>query len=273
MLSLKYNVENKFEIGIDEAGRGPLFGRLYVAAVILPDVLHVEEEVPSLEEEVPSVDEEVLPEEDAKKKKTKVIKKAPKKKKDIGWTMVKDSKKIKNRATMTSISNYIKENAKAWAIHFIEHDVIDKINIRQSVFQGMHECIKQITSKLTLNDDYNKNNNKKNIFLLIDGNDFKPYSVYDDATESLTTLPYETIEGGDNKYLAIAAASILAKCARDDYIDELCILHPELCERYNIHKNMGYGTKAHLDGIVEHGITQWHRASYGRCKDAELHVV
>lgn len=257
MLSPKYNVENKFEIGIDEAGRGPLFGRLYVAAVILPDVLP--DVLPVILPEVPS---DVLQEEEVKKKK------APKKKKDIGWTMVKDSKKIKNRATMTSISNYIKENAKAWAIHFIEHDVIDKINIRQSVFQGMHECIKQITSKLALN-----NNDKNKIFLLIDGNDFKPYSVYDDATESLTTLPYETIEGGDNKYLAIAAASILAKCARDDYIDELCILHPELCERYNIHKNMGYGTKAHLDGIVEHGITQWHRASYGRCKDAELHVV
>jgi ribonuclease HII len=252
MLSPKYNVENKFEIGIDEAGRGPLFGRLYVAAVILPEVLY-------------DVLLDVLPEEDVKKKT------ATKKKKDIGWSMVKDSKKIKNRATMTSISNYIKENAKAWAIHFIEHDVIDKINIRQSVFQGMHECIKQITSKLALN--HNNNNDKNKIFLLIDGNDFKPYSVYNEATESLTTLPYETIEGGDNKYLAIAAASILAKCARDDYIDELCILHPELCERYNIHKNMGYGTKAHLDGIVEHGITQWHRASYGRCKDAELHVV
>jgi len=266
MLSPKYNVENKFEIGIDEAGRGPLFGRLYVAAVILPDVLPqvLPDVLPQvLPDVLPEVPCDVLPEEDVKKKA------ANKKKKDIGWTMVKDSKKIKNRATMTSISNYIKENAKAWAIHFIEHDVIDKINIRQSVFHGMHECIKQITSKLAFNDDYKKNK----IFLLIDGNDFKPYSVYDDATESLTTLPYETIEGGDNKYLAIAAASILAKCARDDYIDELCILHPELCERYNIHKNMGYGTKAHLDGIVEHGITQWHRTSYGRCKDAELHVV
>jgi len=240
MLSPKYNIENKFEIGIDEAGRGPLFGRLYVAAVVLPEKvsLHVEEG-----------------------------KKTSKKNKDPSWLMVKDSKKIKKRTTITSISNFIKENATAWAIHFIEHDVIDKINIRQSVFQGMHECIKQVITKLALN------NNKKEIFLLIDGNDFKPFTVYDDESESLYTFPYETIEGGDNKYLAIAAASILAKCARDDYIDELCILHPELCERYNIHKNMGYGTKAHLDGIVEHGITQWHRASYGRCKDAELRAI
>jgi ribonuclease HII len=226
MLSLKYNFENKFEIGIDEAGRGPLFGRLYVAAVVLPEDLTV-----------------------------------------FANPDIKDSKKIKNKKKMNTLSQYIKENSRAWSIHYIEHDVIDKINIRQAVFQGMHACIKDIIDKLQINPIYEKT------FLLVDGNDFKPYSIFDNEKESLFTIPYETIEGGDNKYIAIAAASILAKCARDNYIDELCIQNPLLCDHYNIHSNMGYGTKAHLEGILKHGVTQWHRLSYARCKGSPYHPI
>jgi ribonuclease HII len=226
MLSLKYNPENHFEIGIDEAGRGPLFGRLYVAAVVLPE------------------DSSLFSNPD-----------------------IKDSKKIKNKKKMNALSDYIKENARAWAIHPIEHDVIDKINIRQAVFQGMHTCIKEIIDKLKINPIHTKT------FLLVDGNDFKPYSMFDNEKETLFTIPHETIEGGDNKYTAIAAASILAKCARDNYIDELCRENPLLCERYSIHSNMGYGTKAHLEGILEHGITQWHRVSYARCKGSPYQPI
>jgi len=218
MLSYKYNTENHIEIGIDEAGRGPLFGRLYVAAVVLPE------------------DSTLFQNPD-----------------------IKDSKKIKNKKKINILSDYIKEHAAAWAIHYIEHDVIDKINIRQAVFQGMHECIRQIVSRLEINPITQKT------FLLIDGNDFKPYSIFDNSTDTLFTVPYETIEAGDNTYIAIAAASILAKCARDNYIQELCQQYPQLSERYAIHKNMGYGTKAHLDGILQHGITQWHRTTYARC--------
>lgn len=226
MLSLKYNPENQFEIGIDEAGRGPLFGRLYVAAVVLPE------------------DSSLFSNPD-----------------------IKDSKKIKNKKKMNTLSDYIKENARAWAIHSIEHDVIDKINIRQAVFQGMHACVKDIIDQLQINPIHDKT------FLLIDGNDFKPYSMFDNETETLFTLPYETIEGGDNKYTAIAAASILAKCARDNYIDELCHMNPLLSDHYSIHSNMGYGTKAHLEGIIKHGITQWHRTSYARCKGSPYHPI
>jgi ribonuclease HII len=75
------------------------------------------------------------------------------------------------------------------------------------------------------------------------------------------------VEGGDNKYSSIAAASILAKVARDTYIDELCQQNPELVERYSIDSNKGYGAKKHLDGIKEHGITVWHRRSFGICKE------
>jgi ribonuclease HII len=222
----KYYLDTDLEIGIDEAGRGPLFGRLYVAAVVLPE------------------DSSLFSNPD-----------------------IKDSKKIKNKKKMNTLSEYIKQNARAWAIHFIEHDVIDKINIRQAVFQGMHLCIKDIIDQLQINPIHEKT------ILLVDGNDFKPYSIFDNEKETLFTIPYDTIEGGDNKYTTIAAASILAKCARDNYIDELCIQHPLLSDHYNIHSNMGYGTKAHLDGILKHGITQWHRVSYARCKGSPYHPI
>lgn len=215
-LHKKYNSENVFEIGIDEAGRGPLFGRLYVAACILPE--------------------------------------------NIDNPGIKDSKKIKNKKKMKELSDFIKQNAIAWAIHYIEHDVIDKINIRQAVFQGMHECVRQIICQLKINPFLQKT------FLLVDGNDFKPYYYFDSQTEKLMTLPYDTIEGGDNIYMSIAAASILAKCERDQYIEELCKEYPKLSENYGIDKNMGYGTTKHLEGIVEHGITEWHRKTYGICK-------
>jgi ribonuclease HII len=74
------------------------------------------------------------------------------------------------------------------------------------------------------------------------------------------------IEGGDNKYSSIAAASILAKVSRDNYIEELCQDNPELAERYGIDSNKGYGAKRHIDGIKEYGITKWHRRSFGICK-------
>jgi ribonuclease HII len=83
----------------------------------------------------------------------------------------------------------------------------------------------------------------------------------------LEQIPHVCVEGGDNKYSSIAAASILAKVARDTYIDELCQQNPELIERYSIDSNKGYGAKKHLDGIKEHGITIWHRRSFGICKE------
>jgi ribonuclease HII len=222
MLRSLYNPENIYEIGVDEAGRGPLFGRLYVAAVIPP-------------------------------------------KEGFQNPNIKDSKKIKSKKKMQELAEYIQKHSQKWAIHYIEHDVIDKINIRQAVFQGMHESIRDCIK------DIDVFNNKT--FLLIDGNDFKPFSVYDKESERLMTLPYETIEQGDNQYQAIAAASILAKYARDKYIEELCEEYPALSQRYQLHKNMGYGTKSHLEGIVDHGVTQWHRRSYARCNDAKYNPL
>jgi ribonuclease HII len=87
----------------------------------------------------------------------------------------------------------------------------------------------------------------------------------------METIPYTTVEGGDNKYASIAAASILAKVERDRYIEELCALNPTLAEYYGIDSNKGYGAKKHLDGIKEHGITIWHRRSFGICKQYVYH--
>lgn len=219
LLLNSYNESNRFEIGIDEAGRGPLFGRLYVAAVILP--------------------------------------------KDSSFRHedMKDSKKFHSKKKIQKVAEYIKSNAIAWSIQFVEASVIDEINIRQAVFKGMHECIREIISKLEKSETVNKND----ILLLVDGNDFKPFTYYDEDVEEIRSLRHETVEKGDNKFTCIAAASILAKVARDQYIAELCDKIPELSEKYGINTNMGYGTKTHMDGIKQYGITDLHRKSFAPC--------
>lgn len=229
-LELQYNKENLHEIGIDEAGRGPLFGRLYVAAVVLP-------------------------------------KDRPFYHKDI-----KDSKKIKSRKKMGLVAEYIKTNALVYSIQFIEHHEIDRINIRQAVFKAAHLCIKSIVQQLDSTDTV-PIETKNRFFILMDGNDFIPYLDFDKEANRMISIPHDTIEKGDDKYMAIAAASILAKDSRDTYIEELCKEYPDLSSRYGLEKNMGYGTKRHLDGILEHGICQWHRQTYGRCNTATLNPI
>jgi ribonuclease HII len=228
--SIYDSFKEQLEIGIDEAGRGPLFGRLYVAAVVLPKIK----------------EGEVL---------EKRSRNAP-----IQWIDIKDSKKIKSKEKMAKCAEFIQQESIAYSVQCIEHTRIDEINIRQAVFEGMHACIADIIGQLS-------ETSPKNMFLLVDGNDFKPFRTYIHSSDEIFTLPYTTIEGGDNKYLAIAAASILAKHHRDTYIHDLCKHHPELDEKYGLNKNMGYGTKLHLEGIVKYGITQWHRKTYGKCKE------
>jgi len=118
-------------------------------------------------------------------------------------------------------------------------------------------------------EKYYKQTNKKEDFrLLIDGNYFKPFT----KEEQFNLVNYSNkytplcIEKGDNNYTSIAAASILAKVERDQYILDLCESYPELGEKYGIPSNKGYGAKKHLEGIKEHGITIWHRRSFGICK-------
>ena len=238
-LDLVYNDRNRFEIGIDEAGRGPLFGRLYVAGVVLP------------------------------------------KTGTLDPSFIRDSKTLsaKKRKEM---SDYIKEHAIAYHIHFTEPNVIDKINIRQAVLKGMREsvleCRKNVLDYMAVKPpvstvDISIYDNE--FFAMIDGDDFPPCMLYEETNgkSKYTEIPHETFVGGDNRYMSIAAASILAKVARDEYVQELCKRHPPLVERYGMDTHMGYGTKKHLEGIVKYGISQYHRRTYGCCKSAELNVV
>ena len=176
-------------------------------------------------------------------------------KEDFEHSKMKDSKKFHSKKKINEVSEYIKENAIAWSIQWEDEKVIDKINIRNATHSAMHKAIKEIYDK----------ENDKNYVLLVDGNDFKPYIVIKENI--LEQVSHVCIEGGDNKFTSIAAASILAKVERDKYIEELCIENPELIEKYGIDSNKGYGSKTHMDGIRKYGITKWHRRTFGLCKE------
>jgi ribonuclease HII len=208
-------------VGIDEAGRGPLFGRVYAAATILP-------------------------------------------KDDFPHDQMKDSKRFHSKRKLRAVAQTIRDHPGVlYAIHFVEPDIIDRINIRQAVFRAMHDAIRDVVAQA-------KTRTTNNLLLLVDGNDFTPHMHMDMSSDEhvLTQIPHVTVESGDNRYTCIAASSILAKVAHDDYIASLCAEHPTLVEHYALDKNVGYGTRAHLDGISKHGITPWHRKSFARCKDA-----
>jgi ribonuclease HII len=227
ILNIKYfDEDTTFEIGVDEAGRGPLFGRVYTAAVVLP------------------------------------------KDNSFEHFRMKDSKKFHSKKQIEDVADYIKQNAIAWYVSFEDEKKIDDINILQATQKSMHTSIlevrNQINKKMKL--ESKKENDDYRYYLLIDGNYFNPISYFNKLSNKIDTLLYSCIEGGDNKYTAIAAASILAKVERDKYIEELCRENPELIEKYGIDQNKGYGAKKHLDGINNHGITIWHRRSFGICK-------
>ena len=134
--------------------------------------------------------------------------------------------------------------------------------------RGMHNCIRETIVKVNLK--LGKTHSFYDFMAVIDGNYFTPFLTYNEEQKCIVELRSETIEQGDAKYMAIAAASILAKTARDNHVLELCEKYPFLDEHYGLSKNMGYGTKLHLDGIREHGITQYHRRTFGCCKEAVL---
>jgi ribonuclease HII len=219
--------EKVLEIGVDEAGRGPLFGRVYTAAVILP------------------------------------------KDDSFDFSKVKDSKKFHSKRKIEEAAEYVKQNALSWHVSFADEKKIDEINILQATQLSMHNSIDEVRKKY--NKQMKENDKKEkvdyNYNLLIDGNYFNPITTFNKETNKIETIPYMTVEGGDNKYASIAAASILAKVERDKYIDKLCEENPDLAEHYGIDSNKGYGAKKHMEGIKEHGITIWHRQSFAPCKN------
>ena len=199
------------EAGIDEAGRGPLFGRVYTAAVILPQ------------------DSEYF-----------------------DHSLMKDSKKFTSNDKLMSAYWYIKERALDYCVSWSTEEEIDKYNIRTATYNSMHKAIDGLDIRPDL--------------LLVDGNDFKPYIKVTAEKEDFKSIPHECIIKGDNTFSSIAAASILAKVERDKYILEICNKHPKYIERYGLDKNKGYGSKNHINGIKDYGITEYHRKTFGICK-------
>ena len=177
------------EAGCDEAGRGPLAGPVFAAAVILP--------------------------------------------KDFHHPLLNDSKKMTEKAREL-LRPIIEREAIAWAVEEVSAEEIDTINILNASIAGMQRAVRKLSVKPE--------------FLLIDGNRFKPFDDY----------RYQCIVKGDAKFTSIAAASVLAKTYRDEYMRKLAQEHPQ----YGWERNMGYPTKEHIEAIRRHGDTPEHRKSF-----------
>ena len=154
-----------------------------------------------------------------------------------------DSKKLTDKKRK-ALREQIERDAVAWAVGIVTPDEIDKINILNASILAMHRALDQLKVRPEA--------------VIVDGNRFKPYQ----------DLPYTTIVKGDGKYLAIAAASILAKTYRDDYMDALAEEYPQ----YDWKSNKGYPTKKHRAAIKEFGVTSYHRMSYNLLGTGELSI-
>ena len=207
-----FHTESIIEVGVDEAGRGPLFGRVYAAAVVWPP--------------------------------------------DLESPLIKDSKDsmFKRKGQMEISFKFIQEHAIAYGIGYSDETVIKEKNILQATMDAMHQAIRQCNVKIDQ--------------ILVDGNYFR---IYSDSNGD--PVNYVTVIKGDSTYYSIAAASILAKYSRDQYIVELCRQYPELDSRYGLLKNKGYGTAFHIEAIKKHGITQFHRTQFGICKIVPLNSL
>jgi len=160
--------------------------------------------------------------------------------KDFKHELLNDSKQLSEKQRQ-KLRPIIEEQAIAWAVSFVDHQEIDEINILKASYVAMHRSVDQLKTKPE--------------HLLIDGNRFIPYKGID----------HTCVVKGDGKYLSIAAASVLAKTHRDDYMEEMHQQFPH----YAWDKNKGYPTKVHRAGIKEHGISPIHRKTF-RLLDEQL---
>ena len=231
MLQNKY-YESKIEAGCDEAGRGCLAGPVFAAAVILPD--------------------------------------------DYVNETLNDSKQLSEKKRYL-LREQIERDALAWAVGVVTAQEIDHINILNASILAMHRAL----DRLSLRPEA----------VIVDGNKFKPYIPFATlspeeraaaisqsvtATVSATSpadmisspLPSTTIVKGDGKYLSIAAASILAKTYRDDFMKQIDEEYPA----YQWKKNKGYPTKAHYAAIREHGPSPYHRLTFAGVVDRQLTI-
>ena len=198
-----YCIEGVIEAGCDEAGRGPLAGSVFAAAVIFdPQLLGKEEHRAWLE-------------------------------------MLNDSKQLTEKERLT-LRPLIEQHAKAWAVVEVTAEEIDRINILKASILGMQRAL----DRLTIRPEH----------IIVDGNKWKPYIPEGEVME----IPARTVVKGDGKYLSIAAASVLAKTYRDEYMMRLHEQYPQ----YHWDTNMGYPTKAHYEAIRQYGITPYHRKTF-----------
>lgn len=147
--------------------------------------------------------------------------------------LLNDSKQV-TKLNRNILRTYIEEHCVSVAHYHIMHDEIDTINILNASIKAMHFSIANLEPKPE--------------FIIVDGNRFKPFN----------NIPFETIVKGDSKYLSIAAASIIAKTYRDDY---MCAIHEEF-PMYNWKQNKGYPTQEHRNAIAKYGICKYHRTSF-----------
>ena len=201
-----YYIPNVIEAGCDEAGRGPLAGSVFAAAVIW-DSERVEH-LPILER-------------------------------------LNDSKQM-NAAERYALREVIEQEAKAWAVAEVTPEEIDQINILNAALLAMRRALGQLYPQPE--------------HIIVDGNKWKPYI----PEGGLLEVPAQTIVKGDGKYLSIAAASVLAKTYRDDYMRLLHEQYPQ----YHWDTNMGYPTREHYEAIAKYGITPYHRRTFRLLKDS-----
>ena len=155
--------------------------------------------------------------------------------------LLNDSKQLSEKKRY-QLREIIERDAVAWAVGIVTPEEIDKINILNASILAMHRALDELKVRPEA--------------IIVDGNRFKPYQK----------LPHTTIVKGDGKYLAIAAASILAKTYRDDYMNQLAEEYPQ----YDWLSNKGYPTKKHREAIKQFGITPYHRKSYNLVGDGQL---
>ena len=155
--------------------------------------------------------------------------------------LLNDSKQLSEKKRY-QLREIIERDAVAWAVGIVTPEEIDQINILNASILAMHRALDQLKVRPEA--------------IIVDGNRFKPYQ----------DLPHTTIVKGDGKYLAIAAASILAKTYRDDYMNQLAEEYPQ----YDWLSNKGYPTRKHREAIKQFGITPYHRKSYNLLGDGQL---
>lgn len=163
-----------------------------------------------------------------------------------------DSKQLTDKKRH-QLREIIQRDAVAWAVGVVTPEEIDKINILNASFLAMHRALDQLSVRPEA--------------IIVDGNRFKPYKRLSQSGEDGGGfLPHTCIVKGDGKYLSIAAASILAKTYRDDYMDKLAEEYPQ----YDWQSNKGYPTRKHREAIKQYGITPYHRKSYNLLGDGQL---